>query len=159
MSARAHRAGQTKETVQIHQTPFPLFGVGSGHETSARPIPTIRNVAHILILAQSFFLYSVSGVLDFTYFRLSGLTRAGPARDPDPDPPGPARSKINCTAVLRLVRIVLDTKTDCLELLFVSILRFIAQTFEIVARFRKKLDTFQYKNMQHWPFCPQKVWQ
>ena len=43
----------------------------------------------------------------------------------------------------------MDTKTDCLELLFVSILRFIAQTFEIVARFRKKLDKFQYKNMQH----------
>ena len=58
--------------------------------------------------------------------------------------------------VLRLVRIVLDTKTDCLELLSVSILRFIAQTFEIVAHFRKKLDTFQYNNTQQLAFLPTK---
>ena len=35
VAARVHWAGQTKKTVQLHQTPFPLQRVGSGDETSA----------------------------------------------------------------------------------------------------------------------------
>ena len=34
VSAHTHRVGQTKETIQIHQTPFPLFGRHDKEQTS-----------------------------------------------------------------------------------------------------------------------------
>ena len=48
-SAHTHWASQTKETFQIHQTPFPSQRVGSGHETTATdPLASTLYTFHTL---------------------------------------------------------------------------------------------------------------